>query len=68
MHLPNRQRSSLSSVLLAAAAFCCRFDLSTAQGPFLLDLGDILYAPNTLEDTAKVGLDTHLPCKHVGEL
>ncbi|PNW74664.1 hypothetical protein CHLRE_12g488000v5 [Chlamydomonas reinhardtii] len=28
------------------------FNLKGADGPFRLDLGDILYAPNTLEDTA----------------
>lgn len=30
--------------------------MSAAVGPTLLDMGDILYAPNTLEDTDKVGL------------
>jgi hypothetical protein len=27
-----------------------RFDLANAKGPFRLDLGDILYAPNIFED------------------
>ena len=27
------------------------FDLEGAQGPFKLDLGDILYAPNLLQDS-----------------
>ncbi|GLC44182.1 Putative beta-Fructufuranosidase [Pleodorina starrii] len=30
-----------------------RFDLDAAQGPFRLDLGDVLYAPNILHDDAK---------------
>ncbi|GFR46492.1 hypothetical protein Agub_g8070, partial [Astrephomene gubernaculifera] len=30
-----------------------RFDIDSSVGPFKLDLGDVLYAPNTLEDTAK---------------
>jgi hypothetical protein len=37
---------------------CCRlgryadgkFDMDTADGPHALDLGDVLYAPNLLED------------------
>jgi beta-fructofuranosidase len=27
-----------------------RFDLQAADGPFLLDLGDVMYAPNLLTD------------------
>jgi beta-fructofuranosidase len=27
-----------------------RFDLASAAGPFRLDLGDVLYAPNILTD------------------
>lgn len=30
------------------------FDLSAAQGPFKLDLGDAFYAPNILTDDGKV--------------
>ncbi|GIL47606.1 hypothetical protein Vafri_4399, partial [Volvox africanus] len=30
-----------------------RFDLASAQGPIRLDLGNVLYAPNILDDTAK---------------
>ncbi|EFJ50760.1 hypothetical protein VOLCADRAFT_103826 [Volvox carteri f. nagariensis] len=30
-----------------------RFDLATSQGPYRLDLGNVLYAPNILHDTAK---------------
>jgi hypothetical protein len=32
------------------------FDLEGAQGPFKLDLGDILYAPNLLQDNKVGGL------------
>lgn len=35
------------------------FNLKGADGPFRLDLGDILYAPNTLEDTANVSPAIH---------
>ncbi|GIL97891.1 hypothetical protein Vretimale_3412, partial [Volvox reticuliferus] len=30
-----------------------RFDLASAQGPIRLDLGNVLYAPNILDDAAK---------------
>ncbi|GLI58965.1 hypothetical protein VaNZ11_000751, partial [Volvox africanus] len=30
-----------------------RFDLASAQGPIRLDLGNVLYAPNILDDTVK---------------
>ncbi len=33
-----------------SAAPCCAFDLELASGPFLLDFGDCLYAPNILKD------------------
>lgn len=29
-----------------------RFDLDNAKGPFRLDLGDVLYAPNVMRDDA----------------
>jgi hypothetical protein len=46
---------------------CCRlgryadgkFDLDAADGPHALDLGDVLYAPNLLEDAqVRGGRDT----------
>jgi hypothetical protein len=43
---------------------CCRlgryadgkFDLDAADGPHALDLGDVLYAPNLLEDAQVRGV------------
>jgi len=37
-----------------AGAGCPKFLVREALGPFKLDLGDILYAPNTLVDLGKV--------------
>ncbi len=34
----------------AEAPFCPRFDMDNALGPYKLDLGDILYAPNVCQD------------------
>jgi hypothetical protein len=40
-----------------------RFDLENAAGPFPLDLGDVLYAPNVLTDK-QVGSDGTLVMKY----
>lgn len=44
--------------VLPCTVLCCtacryahgRFDLDNAVGPFRLDLGDVLYAPNVMRD------------------
>lgn len=41
-------------ISLCPPLHACSFDVEAASGPFRLDLGDILYAPNTLNDHAKV--------------
>ena len=32
------------------------FDLDSAKGPYRLDLGDVLYAPNIMKDEVGLGL------------
>eukprot|EP00983_Pelagomonas_calceolata_P046857 1140357-Pelagomonas_calceolata.AAC.6 len=44
-----------NNVADALGAGCPKFLVREALGPFKLDLGDILYAPNTLVDSGKVG-------------
>ena len=40
----------IGHMLEKSASRCPKFDIANARGPFKLDLGDILYAPNVCQD------------------